>query len=94
MEKNKIWIICFIILLMGVIICYLITSKKENIHDEYIEIDTVYNKVILDSIEYNIIKKDSIIYNIKQEMKDEVTKSFNLNDSSAIELFKELAREN
>lgn len=52
--------------------------------------DTAYNKVTLDSIEYNIIKKDSVIYNIKQEMKDEVTKSFGLNDSAAVELFKKL----
>lgn len=52
--------------------------------------DTTYNKVTLDSIEYNIIKKDSIIYNIKQEMKNEVTESFKLSDSVAIELFKEL----
>lgn len=52
--------------------------------------DTTYNKVVLDSIEYNIIKKDSVIYNIKQEMKDEVTKSFELSDSAAVNLFKEL----
>ena len=52
--------------------------------------DTTYNKVTLDSIEYNIIKKDSVIYKIKQEMKDEVTKSFGLNDSAAVELFKTL----
>lgn len=56
--------------------------------------DTTYNKVVLDSIEYNIIKKDSIIYNIKQEMKDEVTKSFGISDSAAINLFKELVSTN
>lgn len=52
--------------------------------------DTAYNKVVLDSIEYNITKKDSIIYNIKQEMKDEVTESFELSDSAAVKLFKKL----
>ena len=53
--------------------------------------DTTYNKVVLDSIEYNIIKKDSVIYNIKQEMKDEVTKSFGISDSAAVELFKSMS---
>ena len=52
--------------------------------------DTTYNKVVLDSIEYNITKKDSVIYNIKQEMKDEVTESFELSDSVAVKLFKKL----
>lgn len=52
--------------------------------------DTVYNKIVLDSIEYNITKKDSIIYNIKQEMKDEVTESFELSDSAVVKLFKKL----
>ena len=56
--------------------------------------DTTYNKVILDSIEFNIDKKDSVIYNIKQEMKNEVTESFELSDSAAVELFKELCAAN
>lgn len=55
--------------------------------------DTAYNKVILDSIKYNITKKDSVVYNIKQEMKDEVTKSFKLNDNDAVKLFKELCEQ-
>lgn len=55
--------------------------------------DTAYNKVVLDYIEYNITKKDSVVYNIKQEMKDEVTKSFELSDSDAVKLFKELCEQ-
>jgi hypothetical protein len=55
--------------------------------------DTAYNKVVLDSIKYNITKKDSVVYNIKQEMKDEVTKSFELSDSDAVKLFKELCEQ-
>lgn len=72
--------------------CYyrgLIKGRSEIIESTIIS-DTTYNKVVLDSIEYNIIKKDSVIYKIKQEMKDEVTKSFGLNDSAAVELFKKL----
>ena len=64
-------------------------AKKEAI-ENIVKPDTAYNKVVLDSIEYNIIEKDSVIYNIKQEMKDEVTESFELSDSVAVELFKEL----
>lgn len=67
----------------------LVKGRAEAI-ENVVKPDTIYNKVVLDSIEYNITKKDSVIYNIKQEMKDEVTKSFELNDSAAVNLFKEL----
>lgn len=67
----------------------LIKGRTETIKN-IVKPDTTYNKVVLDSIEYNITKKDSVIYNIKQEMKDEVTESFELSDSVAVKLFKEL----
>ena len=67
----------------------LIKGRTEAI-ENIVKPDTTYNKVVLDSIEYNITKKDSVIYNIKQEMKDEVTKSFELSDSVAVKLFKKL----
>lgn len=69
-------------------------KEHKNDVEQMVIPDTTYNKIVLDSIEYNIIKKDSIIYNIKQEMKDEVTKSFGISDSAAIDLFKELAGAN
>lgn len=52
--------------------------------------DTIYNYVRLDSIEYNIKVKDSIIYNIRYEYETEYIKAENLDDSSAVELFKRL----
>lgn len=73
--------------------CYhrgLVRGRAEAI-ENIVKLDTTYDKVVLDSIEYNIIKKDSVIYNFKQEMKDEVTKSFELSDSAAVQLFRELA---
>lgn len=88
---NKICIILVAIIVVfyiGVIVGRHMTQNHVN--NQEVLIDTTYNKIILDSIEYNIIKKDSVIYNIKQEMKDEVTKSFELNDSVAVKLFKEL----
>lgn len=81
-------IICFVI---GYCIADNKNSKTDN--DAITIPDTTYNKLTLDSIEYNIIKKDSIIYNIKKEMKDEITKSFELSDSAAVNLFKELCAE-
>lgn len=62
-------------------------KKQESFHI----VDTTYNKVVLDSIEYNIIKRDSVIYEIQKKMKYEIEKSFLINDSSAVELFKKLA---
>ena len=54
------------------------------------QIDTIYNKVILDSIKYNIVKKDSIIIHYKHEMTNEIQESINDNDSNAVNRFKEL----
>lgn len=68
-------------------------NAKSEIIENTTKPDTVYNKIVLDSIEYNITKKDSVIYNIKQEMKDEVIKSFEFDDSSAVKLFKELCKQ-
>lgn len=64
-------------------------SKSETI-ENIVVFDTTYNKIVLDSIKYNIIKKDSIVYNLKQEMKDEISKSLSISDSDAINLFKKL----
>ena len=96
MEKNDIiyFIICFIIGIIIGVIAAIYNYNKNNKINYIITSDTVYNKIILDSIEYNIIKKDSVIYNIKQEMKDEITKSFELSDSAAVKLFKKLCTAN
>lgn len=58
--------------------------KKENY---IIQIDTVYNKVRLDSIEYNIIKLDSTVVKLKVKYDEVIEKSYNLGDSAAVELF-------
>ncbi len=68
-------------------------KEHKNDANQVIVPDTTYNKVTLDSIEYNIIKKDSIIYDIKQEMKNEVIKVLELDDSSAVKLFEQLCAE-
>lgn len=82
-----------ILAIIYTIICidigYFISHNKNDTKD-YIQIDTIYNKVILDSIKYNIIKKDSIIIHYKHEMTNEIQESINDNDSNAVNRFKEL----
>ena len=72
-----------------------ITTQKEINNDKYIinKPDTVYNKIVIDSLEYNIIKKDSIIYNIKENVKEEINFAINADDSTTVMLFQKLVSE-
>lgn len=84
----------FLLILIILLIVYIIISNgfrkiNENSPVEGIP-DITYNTIVLDSIRYNIITKDSIIYNIKYEYETKYIEADNLNDSSAIELFKSL----
>lgn len=93
MEKvNKICIF-IVILLVAFIAGYVVGDKQNQIIDnkDVVLPDTIYNKVTLDSIEYNIIKKDSTIYKLKEEVKDEIEKALNVDDSIAVEQFKSLS---
>ena len=89
-SKNNIILYLMIILLL----CYIIVDKgfnKINQKHSTIEIiDTTYKYKIIDSIEYNIIHRDSIITEITYEYENKYIEAEHLNDSSAIELFKEL----
>lgn len=95
MDDIKETILLLLLFICGCFVGTFAAYKQYQIdsYNKVIQPDTIYNKVVIDSIEYNIIRKDTIIYNLKQEMKDEVTKSFELDDSSAVKLFKELASE-
>lgn len=84
--------ICVLILIFCIGFILGVNTKKEITNIPNIDIDTTYNKIVLDSIEYNIIKKDSVIYNLKTEMQDEIEKSYILNDSASIKLFESLVR--
>jgi hypothetical protein len=89
---NKICIF-IVILLVAFIAGYVVGDKQNQIIDnkDVVLPDTIYNKVTLDSIEYNIIKKDSTIYKLKEEVKDEIEKALNADDSIAVEQFKSLS---
>lgn len=85
-------IIAIIVLIINLYIGFTIgVNYEKNKYDNIVTpIDTTYNRVILDSIEYNILIKDSVIYKLNTEMKDEIDKSYELNDSSAVKLFYKL----
>ena len=51
---------------------------------------TIIHYHVIDSIEYNIIRKDSVITEITYIYEEEIIKANNLDDSSAVELFKDL----
>ena len=68
------------------------TQKIKN-EQTIIVVDTTYNTVVLDSIEYNIIYRDSIVYKLKEEMKYEKDKVYNMSDNDAVKLFYELVSE-
>lgn len=83
-----------IIAIIFFIIGYVVKQKEIN-NDKYIinKLDTVYNRIVIDSLEYNIIKKDSIIYNIKENVKEEINFAINADDSTTVMLFQKLVSE-
>lgn len=98
MNKNlKHDLIIAVIMLISVfciIIVIPFNSKKDiKNEDAVIQIDTVYNKIILDSIRYDIRNKDSIVIKLKKQITYEVQQAISANDSIAIEQFKQLASE-
>lgn len=98
MNKNlKHDLIIAVIMLISVF-CIIIAipfNPKKDIKNEdaAIQIDTVYNKIILDSIRYDIRNKDSIVIKLKKQITYEVKQAISANDSIAIEQFKQLASE-
>lgn len=78
-------------MLISFCVGYVINDEKDNNSSKIInKQDTTYNHIKLDNIKYNIIKKDSIIYKLKKDIKYEVNKAINANDSDAIIQFYEL----
>ena len=96
-EKNDERLTTTIMVLVGIIMClmlYMFYNIKHNqkIKNEQtiIVVDTTYNTVVLDSIKYNIIYRDSVVYKLKEEMKYEKDKVYNMSDNDAVKLFYEL----
>ena len=97
MEKNNTMLNIIAVIIIAIIffiIGYVVKQKEIN-NDKYIinKLDTVYNRIVIDSLEYNIIKKDSIIYNIKENVKEEINFAINADDSTTVMLFQKLVSE-
>lgn len=89
---KKILIIQVIIALITVYEVGLINKISSSISEltRLTNIDSVINRVRIDSIELVITQKDSTIVNIKNTIEDEVKEANSLNDSASLELFERL----
>lgn len=83
-------IIAIIIVSLQIVIINKISSVEVNLNKD---VDSIINKVQIDSIELVIKEKDSTIVHIKNTIKDEIDKANALNDSSSLELFERLVSE-
>lgn len=77
-------------LCLQVVIINKISSRSEL---KLTDVDSVINRVRIDSIELVITQKDSTIVHIKNTIKDEINKANFLSDSSSVELFERLVSE-
>jgi len=83
-------IIAIIIVSLQIVIINKISSVEVNLNKD---VDSIINKVQIDSIELVIKEKDSTIVHIKNTIRDEIDKANALNDSSSLELFERLVSE-
>ena len=89
---KKILIIQVIIALITVYEVGLINNISSSISEltRLTNVDSVINRIRIDSIELVITQKDSTIVNIKNTIEDEVKEANSLNDSASLELFERL----
>lgn len=89
---KKILIIQVIIALITIYEVKLINKISSGISEltRLTNVDSVINRVRIDSIELVITQKDSTIVNIKNTIEDEVKEANSLNDSASLELFERL----
>jgi hypothetical protein len=89
---KKILIIQVIIALITVYEVRLINKISSSISEltRLTNVDSVINRIRIDSIELVITQKDSTIVNIKNTIEDEVKEANSLNDSASLELFERL----
>lgn len=89
---KKILIIQVIIALITVYEVRLINKISSSISEltRLTNVDSVINRVRIDSVELVITQKDSTIVNIKNTIEDEVKEANSLNDSASLELFERL----
>lgn len=90
-SKDNIIFFIVIVILVGLLFITTVWDWIDYYKPPVEEIDsTIIHYNIIDSIEYNIIRKDSVITEITYIYEEEIIKANNLDDSSAVELFKDL----
>lgn len=89
---KKILIIQVIIALITIYEVKIINKISSGISEltRLTNVDSVINRVRIDSIELVITQKDSTIVNIKNTIEHEVKEANSLNDSASLELFERL----
>ena len=91
---KKIIIMVLIIGIINLSLTLFVVNKIKDVEGfNKCNVDTVFNKLQIDSIQYNIIQKDSTIITINNTMKDEINKADNLSNDSAVILFRQLLQE-
>ena len=94
---KKLLIIVIVLNVLNLLIIFLTFGRIGlNVEDFVLDkchIDTVINKVRIDSIEYIIKSKDSIINKIKYNEEESVKKIDVISNDANVELFKELVSE-
>lgn len=90
--KNII-VVIFRLIIVGVMFYFLSYNCVYKVGNDDLSVDTVFNKVLIDSVQLNIIEKDSIVYELKIKAKDEIKNAANLGNDSSVLLFRKLLQE-
>lgn len=92
---KKLLIILNLIALMTIGVGLVLINKISSVEvtNAKTDVDSIINKVRIDSIELVITKKDCTIVNIQNTIKHEINEANSLNDSASLELFERLVAE-
>lgn len=92
---KKLLIIMIILLVVNLGLSIILINKVSSVEvaNFKTDVDSVINKVQIDSIELVITKKDCTIINIQNTIKDEINEASSLSDSASLELFERLVAE-
>lgn len=93
MKKLLILLIIIALINLGVSIVLINKVRCVEVANAKTNVDSVINKVQIDSIELVITKKDCTIINIQNTIKDEINEASSLSDSASLELFERLVAE-
>lgn len=93
MKKLLILLIIVALINLGISIVLINKISSVEVANVKANVDSIINKVQIDSIELVITKKDCTIINIQNTIKDEINEASSLSDSASLELFERLVAE-